>query len=161
MQKNRRDKIINNNSNNNREKYKYYWKRSHSQEYLQYVYMLCGHFVYVCFCFFMSHGQRASTCNQEVTNPSYCNVAILPAATKDLPISPRFSSTSFYRDASSALLHLVNQWLNFTYTHVLTLSATDARYKFLVPVAPVAQRYHVTSDTLGREFDPGKRYFSR
>ena len=30
----------------------------------------------------------------------------------------------------------------------------------LVPVAPVAQRYHVTSDTLGREFDPGKRDFS-
>ena len=29
------------------------------------------------------------------------------------------------------------------------------------PVAPVAQRYHVTSDTLGREFDPGKRDFSR
>ena len=29
-----------------------------------------------------------------------------------------------------------------------------------VPVAPVAQRYHVTSDTLGREFDPGKRDFS-
>ena len=27
-------------------------------------------------------------------------------------------------------------------------------------VAPVAQRYHVTSDTLGREFDPGKRNFS-
>ena len=29
------------------------------------------------------------------------------------------------------------------------------------PVVPVAQRYHVTSDTLGREFDPGKRDFSR
>ena len=29
-----------------------------------------------------------------------------------------------------------------------------------MPVAPVAQRYHVTSDTLGREFDPGKRDFS-
>ena len=29
-----------------------------------------------------------------------------------------------------------------------------------VPVAPVAQRYHVTSDTLGLEFDPGKRDFS-
>ena len=29
-----------------------------------------------------------------------------------------------------------------------------------IPVAPVAQRYHVTSDTLGREFDPGKRDFS-
>ena len=28
------------------------------------------------------------------------------------------------------------------------------------PVAPVAQRYHVTSDTLGREFDPRKRDFS-
>ena len=28
------------------------------------------------------------------------------------------------------------------------------------PVAPVAQRYRVTSDTLGREFDPGKRDFS-
>ena len=27
----------------------------------------------------------------------------------------------------------------------------------LMPVAPVAQRYHVTSDTLGREFDPGNR----
>ena len=26
--------------------------------------------------------------------------------------------------------------------------------------APVAQRYHVTSDTLGREFDRGKRDFS-
>ena len=25
---------------------------------------------------------------------------------------------------------------------------------------PVAQRYHVTSDTFGREFDPGKRDFS-
>ena len=29
-----------------------------------------------------------------------------------------------------------------------------------MPVAPVAQRYHVTSDTLGREFDPGKQDFS-
>ena len=28
------------------------------------------------------------------------------------------------------------------------------------PVAPVAQKSHVTSDTLGREFDPGKRDFS-
>ena len=31
---------------------------------------------------------------------------------------------------------------------------------FDVSVAPVALRYHVTSDTLGREFDPGKRDFS-
>ena len=33
-------------------------------------------------------------------------------------------------------------------------------YMYVCTVAPVAQRYHVTSDTLGREFDPGKRYFS-
>ena len=36
--------------------------------------------------------------------------------TKDLPISPRFTPYNFYRDASSALLQLVNQWLNFTYS---------------------------------------------
>ena len=34
------------------------------------------------------------------------------------------------------------------------------RLNTMQPVAPVAQRYHVTSDTLGREFDPGKRDFS-
>ena len=48
-------------------------------------------------------------------------------------------------------------------------SRAVAVYKHLVsmkivmpakPVAPVAQRYHVTSDTLGRDFDPGKRDFS-
>ena len=33
-------------------------------------------------------------------------------------------------------------------------------YKLYFIVAPVAQRYHVTSDTLGREFDPSKRDFS-
>ena len=36
-------------------------------------------------------------------------------------------------------------------------SLKNKRHK---PVAPVAQRYHVTSDTLGREFDPVKRDFS-
>ena len=39
-------------------------------------------------------------------------------------------------------------------------SATCTIYIYITPVAPVAQRYHVTSDTLGREFDPGKRDFS-
>ena len=43
-------------------------------------------------------------------------ITILPVVTKDLPISPRFTSYNFYRDASSALLQLVNQWLNFTYS---------------------------------------------
>ena len=40
----------------------------------------------------------------------------LPVATEDLPISPGSRLTIFYRDASSALLQLVNQWLNFTYS---------------------------------------------
>ena len=43
-------------------------------------------------------------------------VTILAAVTKDLPISPRSTPYNFYRDASSALLQLVNQWLNFTYS---------------------------------------------
>ena len=37
------------------------------------------------------------------------HVAILPVVTKDLAISPRFSPTIVDGDASSALLHLVNQ----------------------------------------------------
>ena len=44
-------------------------------------------------------------------------ITILPVVTKDLPISPRFTPYDFYRDASSsALLQLVNQCLNFTYS---------------------------------------------
>ena len=44
-------------------------------------------------------------------------ITILPVVTKDLPISPRFTPYDFfYRDASSAILQLVNQWLNFTYS---------------------------------------------
>ena len=40
-------------------------------------------------------------------------ITILPVVTKDLPISPRFTPYNFfYRDASSALVQLVNQWLN-------------------------------------------------
>ena len=43
-------------------------------------------------------------------------VTILPVVTKDLPIFPRFTPYIFLSDASSALLQLVNQWLNFTYS---------------------------------------------
>ena len=44
-------------------------------------------------------------------------ITLLPVVTKDLPISAIGSRlTVFYRDASSALLQLVNQWLNFTYS---------------------------------------------
>ena len=35
-------------------------------------------------------------------------ITIVPVVTKDLPISPRFSPTTFCRAASSALLHLAN-----------------------------------------------------
>ena len=42
-------------------------------------------------------------------------ITTLPVVTKDLPISPRFTTYDFfYRGASSTLLQLVNQWLNFT-----------------------------------------------
>ena len=41
---------------------------------------------------------------------------ILPVVTKDLPISPRFTPYIFFRDANSAFLQLVNQWLNVTYS---------------------------------------------
>ena len=44
------------------------------------------------------------------------NTTILPVVTNGLPISLRFTPYKFYRDASSALLQLVNQWLNFTYS---------------------------------------------
>ena len=40
-------------------------------------------------------------------------ITILPVVTKDLPTSPRFTPyIFFYRDASLALLQLVNQWLD-------------------------------------------------
>ena len=43
---------------------------------------------------------------------------ILPVFTnnKDLPLSPRSTPYDFYRDASSALLQLVNHRLNFIYS---------------------------------------------
>ena len=44
-------------------------------------------------------------------------ITILPVVTKDIfPSLPGSRLTIFYRDASSALLPLVNQWLNFTYS---------------------------------------------
>ena len=43
-------------------------------------------------------------------------ITTLPVVTKDLHISPRFTPYDFYRVASSAILQLVNQRLNFTYS---------------------------------------------
>ena len=51
------------------------------------------------------------------------NVTILPVVTKDILISLGSRLTSSNRDASSALLQLINILLDFTY--VLTLSATE------------------------------------
>ena len=46
------------------------------------------------------------------------NVIILPVVTKALLICPGARLTNFYRDASSALLQLVKEWLNFTYSRL-------------------------------------------
>ena len=43
---------------------------------------------------------------------------------------------------------------------IIILYNTINRHAWPKSLVPVAQRYHVTSDTLGREFDPGKRDFS-
>ena len=43
-------------------------------------------------------------------------VAILTVVTKGLLISPRFTPYEFLSHVSSALLQIVNQWLNFTYS---------------------------------------------
>ena len=47
------------------------------------------------------------------------------------PSLPDSRLTIFYRDASSALLQLVNQWLKFTYS-VPTLSVTKERTQILL-----------------------------
>ena len=44
------------------------------------------------------------------------NVAILPVVTKDLPISPGSRLMNIYRDESSTILQLVNQWLSSNYS---------------------------------------------
>ena len=50
------------------------------------------HTLFVCL-FLTTYGRWASTC--QVTNPTYCNVAILPVVTKDLLISPQFLPYEF------------------------------------------------------------------
>ena len=63
------------------------------------------------FVLFVSSSLFADGANQRATT-----LPIPRVVTRDLPISPRFTPTSFYRDAGSVLLHLVNQWLNFSYS---------------------------------------------
>ena len=58
----------------------------------------------------------SATCDDHTYIHTYCKAAItiLPVVTKNLPLSPRFSPKIVYRDASSALIPLVNRWLNLT-----------------------------------------------
>ena len=80
--------------------------------------------------------------------------------TWDLPISPRFTPTSFRRDAGSALLHLANQSLNFPYSRphtfrygnqnktvfLLSLELTNSDYwAYVVPTRPRGQHNVPTS----------------
>ena len=53
-------------------------------------------------------------------------ITILPVVTKDFPISPRFTPYGFYRDASSAILQLVNQWFGI---YLLTFPRFPLREK--------------------------------
>ena len=69
-------------------------------------------------------------------------ITILPVVTKDLPISPRFTPYNFFRDASSALLQLVNQWLNFTYSR-----SHDFRYE-RKNINPTLVRIELTTSVL-------------
>ena len=64
-------------------------------------------------------------------------VVILHVGTKNAPICPRFSAYDFYRDASSALLQIVNQWLSFTYSRSHAFRATDARIKIMFQMTRV------------------------
>ena len=57
----------------------------------------------------------------------------------------------FYRDASPTFLHLVNQWLNLR-THVLTLSATEARIKDLILSDQESNSQLRTSDLRGYHY---------
>ena len=63
-------------------------------------------------------------------------------------------SSRFFRGVVNAS----KRWRQFSLLKIDTVYKS-LNIKALQPVAPVAQRYHVTSDTLGREFDPGKRDF--
>ena len=65
----------------------------------------CG--VFIGWKYFISYLQYSKARRSEAV-PTCCNVVILPMVTKDLPISPRFSPTIFYRNACSAFLPLVN-----------------------------------------------------
>ena len=65
------------------------------------------------FCLHLAYGRWASTC--KVTNPTNCNVAILPVATKSLPISPQFSPYDVFLRCNYSTLATRQSRLFFTY----------------------------------------------
>ena len=67
-------------------------------------------------------------------------LAIPRVVSRDLPISPRFTPTSFYRDAGSALLHLVNYYV-MVELFVLTSSPFPLR-KSEEKCTPAEIRFH-------------------
>ena len=60
-------------------------------------------------------GGKRESCRNERFGLLLPLITILPVVTKD-PSLPGSRLTTFYRDVSSALLQLVNQWLKFTYS---------------------------------------------
>ena len=80
-------------------------------------------------------------------------ITILPVITKDLPISPRCTPyVFFYRDASSAILQLANQWLNVSiYPFNLPLMLCDEVWSFCLGthLLDVSQTTYHTSHRIG------------
>ena len=100
-----------------------------------------------CFCLYLTLCRWSHPINV-VDYQSHLHQRCHPAsvATKELPISPRFLPTSFYRDASSALLHLVNQLLKFylpTFSRFPVATSTETRMKEFVP-----SRFELTKSAL-------------
>ena len=73
--------------------------------------------IYVCYCLFVCNSPTVTAGGPQCSRLPISPTATLPSclwSLSDLHISSLFSPTIFYRDAISALLHLVNRWFNFT-----------------------------------------------
>ena len=79
--------------------------------------------------FFVSpYGLWALTC--QVNSPIYCNVVILPVATKDLPISSRFSPRGFLSRCKFSTLTTRQPMLEFCLLTCLRFLLQKVEYKF-------------------------------
>ena len=86
-------------------------------------------------CFFFSVSRTADGPQRAIIgyqSPLLQRFAILPVTTKDLPIRlPGSRPMSFHHDASSAFLQLVNQLLNFYFSHVFCCRSQNTRHFLL------------------------------